>query len=216
MKGYKGDNIAYGAIVVAMILAFLVLPEHLGLMRGGTALLIGVILFFAYVFGLRKPDSLLELEELLRQSAANAKQILKVAQNQGENKLGKQIGEIAKQIAHVTVKCFTRDLYSIEAHVRRLARVAKDFVVVLNVLSGGVRVRNHSAEVEEIRSVKIPDIIRTLDEIEVAIDAVAAKAYEAAEDDLETLSQIANLSAKGQEAVQMLRDIIREKPEGAR
>lgn len=215
-KFYGTDYVAFFLALVSLVFVFNLIPHHVSvLIRGGVGFLIACIVFAAYLV-IRKPDSLLELEELLRQCAVLASQIWVIAKKQTNSSLAAKIAEISQKIAHLATKCFTRDPASIDIHIKRLWRVARDFRIVLDVLNGDIRLRDSSAEISEIRNVKIPDTLRNLDEIEIAIDAVKAKEYAAAESDLQTLTDLTNLSAKATEAVDMLKQIIREKPEGER
>lgn len=218
MKGYKTDYFVFIVAVIIMVVVFNVIPDHLGMIiRGVVALFISGLVFAAYVFGLRKSDSLLELEELVRISAVNAKEILRIGKSVRNERLSEKISEIGMKIAHVATKVLTRDLFAIDIHVRRLARTAKDFRMVLRVLTGEVNLGSGTeAEISEIKTKKIPETLRILEQIEEAVDAIEAKKYLAAEDDLATLTQMADLSTKAGEAVEMLKAIIREHPEGAK
>lgn len=218
MKGYKTDYFVFFVAVVIMVVVFNVIPDHLGtIIRGVVALLIAGLVFAAYVFGLRKSDSLLELEELVRISAVYAKEILRIGKTVRNERLSEKISEIGLKIVHVATKVLTRDLTIIDVHVRRLARTSKDFRTVLSVLTGDVNLgRATEAEISEIKTKKIPETLQVLEFIEEAVDAIEAKKYLAAEDDLDTLTQMADLSEKTSDTVEMLKAIIRENPEGAK
>lgn len=218
MKGYKTDYFVFFVAVVVMVAVFNVIPDHLGtIIRGSVALLIAGLVFAAYVFGLRKSDSLLELEELVRISAVYAKEILRIGKSVRNERLSEKISEIGLKIVHVATKVLTRDLTIIDIHVRRLARASKDFRMVLRVLTGEVNLgAGTEAEISEIKARKIPDTLQVLEFIEEAVDAIEAKRYLAAEDDLDTLTQMADLSEKTSDTVEILKAIIRENPEGAK
>lgn len=214
MKMYRGDVIAFLLAIAVLLGVFFALPEHLGLLRGIVAFVIAGIVMGGYMV-IRKPDAILELEELLKQTAQNAAFIARVGEAQGRmTKIGQKIINIAQTIAHVATKSLTRDLNIIDVHVRRLARVAHDFRVVLGVFTGDIKLRGAeaAAEIKEIETKKIPGVLQALEDIEVAIDDVQAKQYAAAESDLETLTQLADLSKRAEEAVAILKQIVQDSP----
>jgi hypothetical protein len=125
-----------------------------------------------------------------------------------------KLREISQRIAHVVTKSFTRDLAGIQVHVQRLERVARNFETVLGVLTGEVTLKRPemASAIREIESEKIPGVLEALEDIEVAIDEVQARRWQAAESDLEVLTHLAELSSKAGQAAQLLKQLI--SPEG--
>jgi len=215
MKTYRYDVIAFLVALVVMLGVFFILPTHLGiLLRGVVGFSLAIIVFVAYLI-IRKPDTLIELEELLRETAETASEIAEIGSALDDTpKTRGNIMDIASTIAHVATKGLARNLKTIDVHVRRLARVTRSFRVVLQVLTGETRLRGAAAaqEITEIETKKIPGVRRALEDIEVAIDEVQAKQYQTAENDLATLTQLADLSTRAQEAVEILKKIVRDNP----
>src|SRR3989344_5882441 len=209
MKAYRNELIALVVVFVTMVGAFSLIPSHMPIwVRGGAAFVIALLLLSAYLV-LRKPDNVLDLEESLRNSSRFAGEISEIAAEFSRDQLSVPLSGIAGKLAHVATKCVTRDLVTIGVQIRRLERVGKDVLGILPILTGETKLRSGSDEISKIQKSTIPGVLKTLDEIELQIDEVQAKNYEAADDDLETLNQLTNLSSGTEEAVDMLKKIIK-------
>jgi len=215
MKIYRFDAVAFLATLFVMAVAVVSIPSHLPLvLRTATGFLVAVFVFGAYLM-VRKPDVVIELEGSLHQTAQHAETIASVARQVRVSDTKGQLVEISQRIAHVATKCFTRNLASIEVHVRRLERVARNFATVLDVLTGNVVLARSqmTTAVAEIENEKIPGVLKALSDIEVSIDEVQAKKWLAAESDLEILTQAAELSSRAGQAAELLKRLISSESE---
>ena len=212
MKIYRMDVVAFVLALSVMAVVIVLMPTHLApVLRGVIGFAVALLLFGAYLV-VRKPDVVLEMEEALHRAAQHAVAIASVAREQRaiEAKVQDRLLEISQRIAQVATKCLRRDLASIQVHVQRLERVAKNFETVLGVLTGDVTLKREemATAFSEIETEKIPGVLDALDHIEVAIDEVQARRWQAAESDLELLTHLAGLSSKAGQAAQLLRQLI--------
>lgn len=220
MKIYRWDAIALAVALVVMAGVIVALPLHVSfVLRGATGFGVSLLLFLAYLV-VRKPDVVIDTEELLQRTAQHATAIAGIARELGSSKATNaqqaRLVEISERIAHVATKCFTRDLESIRVHVQRLERVARDFATILSVLTGEVKLRRSemATQVEKIENEKIPGVLGTLEDIEVAIDEVQAHRWQAAESDLEILTHLTELSSRAEQAGKLLEKIISRRRSG--
>ena len=212
MRIYRYDVLAFVLALIVMAVVIAVMPAHVQpLLRGGIGFTIAMLLFGGFLV-VRKPDVVMEMEGSLHRAAQHAVAIASAAREQraAETKVQARLLEISQRIAHVATKCFTRDLVTIQVHVQRLERVAKNFETVLGVLTGEVTLRRPelASAISEIESEKIPGVLEALDDIEVAIDEVQARRWQAAESDLEVLTHLAELSSKAGQAARLLQQLI--------
>ena len=212
MKIYRMDVVAFVLALSVMAVVIVLMPTHLApVLRGVIGFAVALLLFGAYLV-VRKPDVVLEMEEALHRAAQHAVAIASVAREQRaiEAKVQDRLLEISQRIAQVATKCLRRDLASIQVHVQRLERVAKNFETVLGVLTGDVTLKREemATAFSEIETEKIPGVLDALNHIEVAIDEVQARRWQAAESDLELLTHLAGLSSKAGQAAQLLRQLI--------
>ena len=212
MKIYRMDVVAFVLALSVMAVVIVLMPTHLApVLRGVIGFAVALLLFGAYLV-VRKPDVVLEMEEALHRAAQHAVAIASVAREQRaiEAKVQDRLLEISQRIAQVATKCLRRDLASIQVHVQRLERVAKNFETVLGVLTGDVTLKREemAPACSEIETEKIPGVLDALNHIEVAIDEVQARRWQAAESDLELLTHLAGLSSKAGQAAQLLRQLI--------
>jgi hypothetical protein len=210
MRIYRYDVLAFVLALIVMAVVIAVLPAHVQpLLRGGIGFTIAMLLFGGFLV-VRKPDVV--MEGSLHRAAQHAVAIASAAREKraAETKVQARLLEISQRIAHVATKCFTRDLVTIQVHVQRLERVAKNFETVLGVLTGEVTLRRPemASAIGEIESEKIPGVLEALDDIEVAIDEVQARRWQAAESDLEVLTHLAELSSKAGQAARLLQQLI--------
>jgi hypothetical protein len=212
MKFYRSDAIAFVVALLVMATVIAIMPTHvLPLLRGAIGFTVALLLFGGYLV-LRKPDVVLEMEESLHRSAQHAAAIASIARERraAQAKIRDRLLEISQRIAHVATKCFTRDLAGIQVHVQRLERVAGNFETVLGVLTGEVTMKTDemATAITQIEDEKVPGVLEALSDIEVAIDEVQARRWQAAESDLEVLTHLAELSSKAGQAAQLLKQII--------
>jgi len=212
MRVYRYDVLAFVLALIVMAVVIAIMPAHLQpLLRGGIGFTIALLLFGGFLV-LRKPDVVLDMEDSLHRTAQHAVAIASIGRQRRtvEAEVQAKLREISQRIAHVVTKCFTRDLASIQVHVQRLERVARNFETVLGVLTGEVTLKRPemASAIREIESEKIPGVLEALDDIEVAIDEVQARRWEAAQSDLEVLTHLAELSSKAGQAAQLLKQLI--------
>ena len=212
MKIYRYDVVAFVLALSVMAVVIVLMPTHLApVLRGVIGFAVALLLFGAYL-AVRKPDVVLEMEEALHRAAQHAVAIASVAREQRatEAKVQDRLLKISQRIAQVATKCLRRDLASIQVHVQRLERVAKNFETVLGVLTGDVTLKREemATAFSDIETEKIPGVLDALNDIEVAIDEVQARRWQAAESDLELLTHLAELSSKAGQAAQLLRQLI--------
>jgi len=216
MKIYRYDVVAFVLALVVMAIVIAILPAHVHpLLRGGIGFTIAMFLFGGLLM-VRKPDVVLDMEGSLHRTAQHAVTIASIGRQPSavEAEVQDKLREISQRIAHVVTKSFTRDLAGIQVHVQRLERVARNFETVLGVLTGEVTLKRPemASAIREIESEKIPGVLEALEDVEVAIDEVQARRWQAAESDLEVLTHLAELSSKAGQAAQLLKQLI--SPEG--
>lgn len=213
MKFYRNDMIALVAAGVVMAVVAIALPYGGALVRGLVGLVTAVLVYVAYLV-LRKPDELLELEESLQSIANNAETIARITHRSEASSVREKLNDIAVYTARIAAKCFKRDLVTIGVHIRRLERLTSNFITVLGVLVGEVILdrREMADAIRSIKTEKIPAMMESLGDLEVAIDEIAARRWQAAESELETLNRLADLQSKAGQAAQMLKRIIKDSP----